>query len=92
MALGHTTRMILRKFLDQGLAIGLIGGIVGVALAWALATAISAVGIPMLLPPGMSKGYSGEIVFTWALRRARSQWRWQLRCSQAFIPHGAHRV
>ncbi|MBK7082386.1 MAG: ABC transporter permease [Betaproteobacteria bacterium] len=67
MALGHTTRMILRKFLYEGLAIGLIGGIVGLALAWALATAISAIGIPMPPPPGMSKGYSGEIVFTWGL-------------------------
>lgn len=67
MALGHTRRMILRQFVCEGLMIGLIGGTVGVALGWLLATLISAIGIPMPPPPGMSKGYSGQILFTWSM-------------------------
>jgi putative ABC transport system permease protein len=67
MALGHTRRMILRQYLYEGLIVGLIGGTVGVVLGWLLATVISAIGIPMPPPPGMSKGYRGEIIFTWGM-------------------------
>lgn len=33
----------------------------------ALAQLISAVGIPMPPPPGMKRGYNGEIMLTWSL-------------------------
>ncbi len=67
LAIGYRRRQILRQFIYEGLTIGLIGGSVGVAGGWLLATVISAVGIPMPPPPGMSEGYTGEILLTWQL-------------------------
>ena len=67
MALGATRASILRRFLSEGVALGVIGGLIGVAAGVALAIVISAVGIPMPPPPGMSQGYSGEIKLTIAL-------------------------
>jgi len=64
LAIGRGRRQILRQFVYEGLTIGLIGGTLGVLLGWSLATLISWVGIPMPPPPGMSQGYSGEILFT----------------------------
>jgi putative ABC transport system permease protein len=44
-----------------------IGGTIGCLLGWGLAVAISAKGIPMPPPPGMSEGYLGEILVSWKL-------------------------
>ena len=64
LAIGRSRRQILRQFVYEGMTIGLIGGALGLSLGWLLATLISWVGIPMPPPPGMSQGYSGEILFT----------------------------
>ncbi|MBE7526955.1 MAG: ABC transporter permease [Burkholderiales bacterium] len=62
MALGVKKIDILRQFLCEGALIGSIGGVLGVALGWLLAEVISAIGIPMPPPPGMARGYVGEIL------------------------------
>lgn len=67
MALGAARANILRRFLSEGLALGVIGGLSGVVVGVGLAIVISAIGIPMPPPPGMSQGYSGEIKLTVAL-------------------------
>jgi putative ABC transport system permease protein len=67
MALGRTRGNILRNFICEGLAIGAIGGVAGVFIGWLLAELISWVGIPMPPPPGMSRGYTGAILFTWSI-------------------------
>lgn len=64
LAIGRSTRQILRQFIFEGLSIGLIGGALGLALSVMLASLISYIGIPMPPPPGMSQGYSGEILLT----------------------------
>ena len=67
MALGVTRAQTLRRFLLESLAIGLLGGVLGLALGVLLAKLISAVGIPMPPPPGMARGFIGEIRLTWPL-------------------------
>ncbi len=67
MAIGRRRRHILAQFIYEGLTVGMIGGLLGVLVGWLLATLISLVGIPMPPPPGMSQGYTGEILITWAL-------------------------
>jgi putative ABC transport system permease protein len=64
MALGVTRATILRRFVIEGVAIGVLGGAIGAVAGIVLAAAISAVGIPMPPPPGMSRGYLGEILVT----------------------------
>lgn len=64
MALGVKKTDILRQFLCEGALIGGIGGILGMLIGLLLATIISAVGIPMPPPPGMARGYNGEILIT----------------------------
>lgn len=64
MALGATRLQILRRFLFEGLFIGALGGGFGLAVGTTMALGISAVGIPMPPPPGMDKGYTGEIRLT----------------------------
>ncbi|MEO7402394.1 MAG: FtsX-like permease family protein [Burkholderiales bacterium] len=64
MALGVPRGAILRQFLLEGAMIGMVGGLAGVAFGWILALSISAIGIPMPPPPGMSQGYIGEIRVT----------------------------
>jgi putative ABC transport system permease protein len=64
MALGVKKIDILRQFLWEGALIGGIGGTIGVLLSWLLAVIISNVGIPMPPPPGMARGYTGEILIT----------------------------
>ncbi len=64
LAIGRSRRQILRQFVYEGLTIGLIGGSLGLLLGWFLATVISLIGIPMPPPPGMSQGYSGQILVT----------------------------
>jgi putative ABC transport system permease protein len=64
MALGLRRARVLSRFLVEGLLIGLAGGLAGVALGYALGAAISAIGIPMPPPPGMARGFVGEILVT----------------------------
>ncbi len=64
MALGVKKSDILRQFLCEGALIGGIGGALGVLIGWLLAAIISSIGIPMPPPPGMARGYIGEILLT----------------------------
>lgn len=64
MALGLRRNRVLSRFVFEGAFIGIIGGVVGIVLGLVLAAGISRVGIPMPPPPGMSKGFSGEILVT----------------------------
>ena len=64
LAIGRSRRQILRQFVYEGMTIGVLGGALGISLGMLLATLISAIGIPMPPPPGMSEGYSGEILLT----------------------------
>ena len=48
----------------SGISAFLIGGTLGLTLGGLLASLISYIGIPMPPPPGMSQGYSGEILIT----------------------------
>jgi putative ABC transport system permease protein len=67
MALGVRRAAILRQFVTEGVLIGVLGGILGVLLGVALAAAISGIGIPMPPPPGMGRGFVGEIRITGGL-------------------------
>jgi putative ABC transport system permease protein len=69
MALGVRRSRILSRFLVEGLLIGALGGAAGIALGYLLAELISHVGIPMPPPPGMARGFLGEILVTPALVR-----------------------
>lgn len=64
MALGVRRSRVLSRFLVEGVLVGLAGGVMGVGLGYALAAAISAIGIPMPPPPGMARGFIGEILVT----------------------------
>lgn len=64
MALGVKKSDILRQFLCEGALIGGIGGALGVLIGRLLAAIISSIGIPMPPPPGMARGYIGEILLT----------------------------
>lgn len=61
MALGLRTRDVLRLFILEGLVLGVIGGAIGVTIGVALAWIISYIGIPMPPPPGMARGFIGQI-------------------------------
>jgi len=62
MALGVKKFDILCQFLCEGALIGGIGSALGVFIGWLLAVIISAIGIPMPPPPGIARGYIGEIL------------------------------
>lgn len=64
MALGVKRRGILRQFVIEGALLGVVGGLLGVTIGWLLAQAISAIGIPMPPPPGMARGYIGQIALS----------------------------
>lgn len=64
LALGNRRRKVLGLYVGEGVWLGIIGGLAGVLVGVALAQIISAVGIPMPPPPGMKRGYSGEILLT----------------------------
>lgn len=65
MALGVKRVGIMRLFVSEGVLIGCLGGILGVLLGLLFAHIISRIGIPMPPPPGMARGYTGEILVTW---------------------------
>lgn len=67
MAIGVRRRSILGVFIWEGAVLGLVGGIAGVTLGIALGEIISMIGIPMPPPPGMARGYIGEIAISPAL-------------------------
>lgn len=62
LAIGLRRMTLMRMFVAEGALIGVAGGILGVALGFLLAHAISAIGIPMPPPPGMARGFLGEIL------------------------------
>lgn len=64
MALGVKRMNIIRLFISEGIMIGCVGGIVGLTISLLLASIISHFGIPMPPPPGMARGYTGEILVT----------------------------
>lgn len=64
MALGTTQGQIGTQFVVEGLVLGVAGGVAGVVLGLGLAAVISAIGIPMPPPPGMARGYLGQIQVT----------------------------
>lgn len=67
LALGLRRSEILRMFLLEGAMIGVAGGALGVAFGFGLAHIISAVGIPMPPPPGMTRGFTGQILVNGSL-------------------------
>lgn len=67
LAIGQRRQVVLRMFLAEGLLIGALGGLVGIALGYLLGAIISLIGIPMPPPPGMARGYVGQILIVPAL-------------------------
>lgn len=67
LATGSRRREVLSLFVCEGALLGLFGGILGLILGAILAAVISAIGIPMPAAPGMTEGYTGEILITPAL-------------------------
>jgi putative ABC transport system permease protein len=64
MALGVKRINIMRMFLNEGVLIGCLGGLIGLSIGLLLAAIISNIGIPMPPPPGMARGYTGQILVT----------------------------
>ncbi len=64
MAVGLKRKRIRTLFLCEGLLLGFLGGLLGAGLGWLLAQLISWIGIPMPAPPGMSVGFTAEILVT----------------------------
>jgi putative ABC transport system permease protein len=64
MAIGNKKKNILRLFVIEGLLLGVAGGVIGLVLGITLAQIISAIGIPMPPAPGMTRGFTGQILVT----------------------------
>jgi len=67
LAIGQRRRVVLRMFLAEGVLIGALGGIAGIVLGYLLAELVSFIGIPMPPPPGMTHGFTGQVLITPAL-------------------------
>ncbi|MDP3537300.1 MAG: FtsX-like permease family protein [Azonexus sp.] len=67
LAIGLRNSEVLRLFLMEGVLIGIAGGLLGIAFGYGLAEGISAIGIPMPPPPGMARGYTGQILVSVSL-------------------------
>lgn len=67
MALGVKRSEVLIQFLAEGFILGVAGGILGLVLAYVLGALISVIGVPMPAPPGMSFGYTAEILIRWQM-------------------------
>lgn len=64
MAIGTPRYLVLRRFLVEGIVLGAAGGMVGLLVAATTAYTISKIGIPNPPPPGMTRGFIGEILVT----------------------------
>lgn len=64
LAIGFKRKKILQQFAIEGFLLGLVGASLGLGVGYGLAELISAIGIPMPPPPGMTEGYTGEIRVT----------------------------
>lgn len=64
MALGRTRADIRRQFVFEGAVVGLLGTAAGLVVGVTLARLISMHGIPMPAAPGMSQGFTAEIMVT----------------------------
>lgn len=64
MAMGNKKKNILRLFVIEGLLLGVTGGVIGLVLGITLAQIISAIGIPMPPAPGMTRGFTGQVLVT----------------------------
>lgn len=64
MAIGVRRRGILVQFIWEGALLGVLGGVLGVVLGFILSEIISVIGIPMPPPPGMARGYIGQIAIS----------------------------
>lgn len=69
LAIGLRSSEIMKQFLMEGALIGLAGGMAGIALGYLMGAIISAIGIPMPPPPGMARGYTGQILISGVLVR-----------------------
>lgn len=69
LALGVKRTGVMRLFVSEGILIGCLGGIFGLLLGILFAHIISSIGIPMPPPPGMTHGYTGQILVTWETAR-----------------------
>jgi len=67
MALGSTSRNILKLFLTEAFFLGLLGGLLGLVLSCVLAQIISVIGIPMPPLPGSGRGFTARILVSWSL-------------------------
>jgi putative ABC transport system permease protein len=65
LALGVKRSIVMRLFLTEGIVLGCLGGAFGLTVGLLLASLISSIGVPMPPPPGMARGYMGEIRVTW---------------------------
>lgn len=64
MAMGNNRRKIMLMFVTEGLLLGAAGAIAGLLIGLIIAHAVSAIGIPMPPAPGMTRGFTGEILVT----------------------------
>jgi putative ABC transport system permease protein len=64
MALGGRRSGVMRLFVFEGAVLGILGGLIGTVLGSAIGSAVSYVGIPMPPPPGMTRGFDGQIHIT----------------------------
>ena len=62
LAIGLRRAVLMRLFIAEGAIIGVMGGVLGLVLGYALGHVISAIGIPMPPPPGMARGFLGEVL------------------------------
>ena len=62
LAIGQRRNTVMRMFVAEGVLIGITGGLLGVVLGYVFAYLISAIGIPMPPPPGMARGFLGQIL------------------------------
>lgn len=67
LAIGCKRSEIMRLFLLEGVLIGIVGGVIGIFLGYILAQTLSTIGIPMPPPPGMARGYTGQILISTSL-------------------------
>ncbi|MBK7674025.1 MAG: ABC transporter permease [Candidatus Accumulibacter sp.] len=67
LAIGQRRRVVMRMFIAEGVLIGVLGGLGGILIGYLLAQLVSMIGIPMPPPPGMARGYVGQILVSSAL-------------------------